>query len=175
MKTCIYKALFGLIFFIGFQAKAQDIFYSKAQKFTLQNGDLNIVGWCGDRLYTYRSSKEGYYLDAYNDSMRLLATVALDFFPKKIFETQFYATNESIVVLYQAIQHNEVVQYAARLDDKARIVGKPKALDSVKIAWFSSDKEYYNSVGSADRSKIMIYSIGRKKNKRVNINTILLL
>jgi hypothetical protein len=174
MKTCIYKALFGLLLFIGFQTNAQDIFYSKAQKFTLQNGDLNIVGWCGDRLYTYRSSKEGYYLDAYNDSMRLLATVALDYFPKKIFETQFYATSESMVVLYQAIQHNEVVQYAARLDDKARIIGKPKALDSVKIGWFSSNKEYYNSVGSADRSKIMIYSIGRKKSRKININTILL-
>lgn len=173
MKASIYRLIFGLLFFTGFQAKAQDIFYSKEQKFSLKDADLNIVGWCGDRLYTYRASKEGYFLDAYNDSMRLLATVALDFFPKKIFETQFYATNESIVVLYQAIQHNEVVQYAARLDNRARMVGKPKALDSIKTGWFSTNREYYNAVGSADKSKIMIYSIGKRKNKKININTIL--
>lgn len=173
MKTWIYSVLVGFILLAALPAKSQDVFYSKEQKFTLKDGDFSVVGWCGDRLYTYRASKEGYYLDAYNDSMRLLATVALDFFPQKIYETQFYANEKGITVLYQAIQHNEVIQYAARLDDKARIVQKPKALDSVKIAWFGENKKYYSSEASQDRNKFMIYSVGKRKNKKVTINTIL--
>src|SRR6218665_2273011 len=122
MKSIIISILFLILAGSAGTAGAQNIFYSKEQKFTFQNGDFSVVGWCGDRLYTYRASKEGFYLDAYNDSMRLLATVALDFFPKKIYETRFFTTDDQIIVLYQAVQNNHVVQYAARLDSKARML-----------------------------------------------------
>ncbi len=154
--------------------RAQDIFYSKEQKFTFKNSDFSVVGWCGDRLYTYRSSKEGYYLDAYNDSMRLLATVALDFFPQKIYETHFVAGDNNILVLYQAIQNNQVVQYAALLDSRARLLQKPKALDSVKSAWLATDRKYYSSVVSNDRNKVMVYSVSGRKDGKVQFKTILL-
>jgi hypothetical protein len=173
MKSIIHSILLTGLCAIGFHANAQEIFYSKEQKFTLQNADFSVVGWSGDRLYTYRASKEGYFLDAYNDSMRLLATVALDFFPKKIYETQFYTSNNEIIVLYQAVQNNKVVQYAARLDSKARMTQKPMALDSVKVGWMASNRQYYSSVANADKSKVMIYRMGSRKNKKIVLNTIL--
>ncbi len=173
MKNIIAGVALLLVSFSGL-VHAQDIFYSKEQKFTFQNSDFSVVGWSGDRLYTYRASKEGYYLDAYNDSMRLLATVALDFFPQKIYETKFYATEDQIIVLYQAVQSNMVVQYAARLDSRARMLQKPVALDSVKMGWFSSDRQYYSSVISNDKSKIMVYSLGKSKNNKKEFSTVLL-
>jgi hypothetical protein len=173
MKRNLLNVIFIMSCFAGLRTHAQDIFYSKEQKFTLQNADFNVVGWSGDRLYTYRASKEGYYLDAFNDSMRLLATVALDFFPKKIYETQFVANDNGIIVLYQAVQNNRVVQYAARLDNRARMMQKPIALDSVKMGWMAESKQYYSSAISPDKSKIMIYRVSSRKNKRITLNTIL--
>ena len=173
MKNIIAGLALLLAFGSG-QVNAQDIFYSKEQKFTFQNGDFNVVGWSGDRLYTYRASKEGFYLDAYNDSMRLMATVALDFFPQKIYETQFYTTQDQIIVLYQAVQSNMVIQYAAKLDSRAGMLQKPIALDSIKMGWFSSDRQYYSSVISNDKSKIMVYSLGKNKNNRQEVGAVLL-
>ncbi len=163
-----------LLTLISGQLNAQDIFYSKEQKFTFQNGDFSVVGWSGDRLYTYRASKEGFYLDAYNDSMRLMATIALDFFPQKIYEAEFYATEDQIIVLYQAAQRNMVIQYAAKLDSRARMLQKPIALDSVKMGWLSSERQYYSSVISNDKSKIMVFSLGKSKNSKQEFSTILL-
>lgn len=156
------------------QVSAQDIFYSREQKFTFEKGDFAVVGWCGDRLYTYRASKEGFYLDAYNDSMRLLATIALDFFPQKIYEAKFYTTGDQIIVLYQAVQEGMMVQYITRLDSRARMLQKPVALDSAKMAWLSSDRQYYSSAMSSDRSKIMVFGMSSRKSNRLRFNTVLL-
>lgn len=174
MKNAIIGFLVLVLAGMAGRTEAQDIFYSKENKFTFQNSDFSVVGWSGDRLYTYRASKEGYYLDAYNDSMRLLATVALDFFPQKIYETRFYTTADRIIVLYQAVQRNQVVQYAALLDSKARMLQKPIVLDSAKMGWMSSEKKYYSSAISSDKSKIAVFGVGNKKDKKTAVNMVLL-
>ncbi len=163
MKKPIYYLLLSILCFLGGMRDlhAQDIYYSKERKFSFQNGDFEVVGWSGDRLYTYRASKEGFFLDAYNDSMRLMATVALDFFPQKIYETKFINYDDQLTVLFQAVQSNYVVQYAVRLDGSARMMQKPVALDSVKTGWFGPTKSYYSSVVSSDKGRIMIYGLGK--------------
>jgi hypothetical protein len=174
MKNLIAGLAFVVAFCFSNPSGAQDIFYSKEQKFSFQNSDFSVIGWSGDRLYTYRASKEGYYLDAYNDSMRMMATIALDFFPQKIYETKFVNYDDQILVFYQAIQRSYVIQYMAKLDAKARLMQKPVALDSVKMAWFGSDKKYYSYAVSSDKSKIMIFGLGNRKDKQIHFNTILL-
>ncbi|MFT4061911.1 MAG: hypothetical protein QM642_06100 [Edaphocola sp.] len=153
---------------------AQEIFYSNEQKFTFQNRDFSVVGWCGSRLYAYRAGKEGYYLDAYNDSMRLLATVTLDFFPQKTAEAEFYATGKEIIVLYQAEQRGEMLQYAAKLDTMGRMVQRPTVVASAKLGWLAADRKYFTSVASNDRSKIFIYNVSKQKGRKTEFNTYLL-
>lgn len=174
MKNLLLAALLFLSVGLVNRARAQDVFYSKENKFSFQNGDFSVLGWTGDRLYTYRASKEGYFLDAYNDSMRLMATVALDFFPQKIYETKFVSYDDQIIILYQAVQRNNVVQYAARLDNKARLVQKPVILDSVKMGWFDSGKKYYSYAVSNDKKRIMIFGLGSRKEKEMRFNATLL-
>jgi hypothetical protein len=174
MRLIVGMLLFSMLIFADLRSAAQDVFYSKDQNFTFQNSDFSVVGWSGDRLYAYRASKEGYFLDAFNDSMKLMATIALDFFPRKIYETRFIATGQNIVVLYQAVQGNQVVQYAALLDERALLLRKPLVLDSVKMAWMAADRKYYSYAVSNDRSRIMIFRTGTKRAGRVNMETILL-
>jgi len=160
----IFLLVFSL-FCVGIlKSQAQDLFYSKSEKFSFQNSDFSVVGWSGERLYTYRASKEGYFLNGYNDSMSLVAKVNLDFFPQKIYDTKFFNYPDHILVFFQAIQNNEVVQYAALLDQNGMLQGRPKSLGSAKTGWFANKKEYFSYSISEDKSKIMILGWGSKNN-----------
>ncbi len=174
MKKVLFVITSIIALSAALPATAQDVFYSGEQKFTYQNGDFSVMGWCGYLLYTYWASMDGNYLYAYNDSMRLLATIALDFFPQKIHETRFIVSGDRIIVLYQAEQENQIMQYAAMLDDKARLIQRPKVLDAVKSGWLATDRKYYSSVANSDRSRIMIYSVGNKKDRNTQFKTILI-
>lgn len=168
------KIIFILLCFFGFflhKAKAQDLFISKSESFSFQNSNFSVIGWAGDKLYTYRASKEGYFLNAYNDSMRLVAKVNLDFFPQKIYATKFFNYPDRILVFYQAVQNNEVVQYAALLNKDGLLQGRPKVLGSAKTGWFASKKEYFTSTISEDKSKLMILGWS---NKNTSFSTVLL-
>ena len=164
----LFVCLFGFCFN---QSEAQDLFFSKSEKFSFQNSDFSVIGWTDNRLYTYRASNEGYFLNGYNDSMNLVAKVNLDFFPKKIYDTKFFNYPDRILVFYQAIQSNEVVQYAALLDKSGLLQGRPKVLGSAKTGWFANKKEYFSSTISEDKGKIMILGWG---NKNATFSTILL-
>src|SRR5881394_627169 len=105
---------FGIITPVAF---AQDVIYSQFDKFD-RDDEYSVVGMTGDKLYTYRNTSNGAMLDAFDDSMNKVATVLLDFFPSKIYHTQFISYPDKIIVLYQALESNKVVQYAAQLDER---------------------------------------------------------
>ncbi len=141
---------------------AQDVVYSQYDKFDFRNGDYAVVGITGDRLYTYSSSSAGSALDAYDDSMNKVATVLLDFFPEKIYQVRFVAYPDKIIALYQALESNRVVQYAALLDEKGRLKGKPVELSSVKTGIFGATRTYFLSAVSDNKKMILIYSANDK-------------
>jgi hypothetical protein len=160
----IVSIIIWATFYLITSAQAQTSYYSREQKFSYKNGDFSIVGRSSDWLYTYRASSEGFFLDGFDDSMRLKATIALDFFPKKIYDTKFIVYPDQIIVLYQAIERNHVIQYAAILDSKARLLQKPRVLDSAKVGWMSSRRQYFSSAVSEDKNKIAVIGIGGKNN-----------
>lgn len=162
LKFLILSFIFCMIISPYNATHAQDIFYSKEERFNFQNGDYSVVGKTGDYIYTYSASNKGYFLNAYNDSMALKAKIALDFFPAQIAGAQFINYNNQIIVLFQAEMRNYIVQYAALLNDRALLTGKPIALDSVKSSWFGGSQKYFSDAVSADKSKIMIYALGKK-------------
>ncbi|WP_276134769.1 hypothetical protein [Polluticoccus soli] len=154
------KVLFLLVVICGMigRARSQEVFYSPSEKFDFRTGDFSVVGKSGNRLYTYRGSAEGFYLDAFNEKMERQATVILDFFPKKIYETRFVSYPDKLIVLYQSIERNMVVQYAALLDQAGMLKVGPLALDSVKTGFFGPNREYFSSSVSEDKQHIIVYS-----------------
>ena len=141
---------------------AQEVLYSPYDKFDFRNGEYAVVGMAGNYLYTYRNSEDGPLLESFDDSMNKVATVALDFFPAKIYQAKFIATHDRIIALYQALESNKVVQYAALLDDKARLKSKPVELGSVKTGIFGAMKNYFYSAVSEDKKTILIYALNDK-------------
>jgi hypothetical protein len=150
---------------IAGSARAQDVVYSPYEKFDFHNGEYDVIGMTGGTLYTYRNTPDGAQLDAFDDSMNKEATIILDFFPAKIYSTRFVSYPDRIIALYQALESNKVVQYAALMDDKARLKNKPIELGNVKTGIFGAMKTYFYSAVSEDKKKILIYTISDKNGK----------
>ncbi len=164
MKRVRYYLALLLVLFVAPKAMSQDVIYSPYDKFDFRNGEYAVVGMTGGYLYNYRNSVDGAMLDAFDDSMNKVATVILDFFPVKIYQTRFIACQDHIVVLYQALESNKVVQYAALLDERARLKGKPVQIGSVKTGIFGAMKNYFYSAVSDDKKTVLIYSVTNKGN-----------
>ncbi len=140
-------------------SRAQEVIYSPYEKFDLRSGDYSVVGKIGGNLFTYRSGGEGHFLDIYDDSMNRTATVILDFFPAKIYETRFVAYDDRILVLYQALESGKVVQYGAVLDAQGRLFKRPVALAQGRSGVFGQNREYFSTVVSEDKTRILVYNI----------------
>jgi hypothetical protein len=160
----ISRLALAVLLWFGFPAvvSAQDVLYSQYDKFDFHGDEYAVVGMTGDYLYTYHNTSEGAMLDAYDDSMNKKATVLLDFFPQKIYQTRFIAYPDKIIILYQALESNKVVQYAALLDEKGRLKGRPIELGYVKTGIFGATRVYFSSAISDNKKNILIYSANDK-------------
>lgn len=158
------KSFFAILFSLCLTVttRAQEVTYSPFDKFDFRSDDYGVVGMTGGYLYTYRNTADGGLLDAYDDSMNKVATVLLDFFPQKIYETRFISYPDKIIVLYQALESNKVVQYAALLDEKGRLKGRPVELGNTKTSIFGATKTYFSSAVSDNKKMIVIYSANDK-------------
>lgn len=153
-----------LLGFLSLQAAAQEVIYAPYQKFDHRKGDFAVAGRVGERIYTYRSSGEEHFLDAWDDSMNLRATVVLDFFPAKVSAAHFVPYPDHIVVLYQTTERNRSLLYAARLDERGLLQGRPLLLEEMKTGIFGSGGDLYDYTVSEGKNFILFYRAeeGRK-------------
>ena len=151
-----------LLLLIPFLCPAQEILYSKYDKFDFRSGEFSVVGKVGGKLYVYRGSSEGYYLDAYDAKMQRTATVILDFLPRRCFGTKFITYPGRIIVLYQVTESSKVMQYGAVLDETGRLVTKPKQIDEVKASFLGGRSGLYNYAISQNKQQIVVYGVGTR-------------
>ena len=150
--------LFVLVVCAGVVARGQDVLYSEYEKFDYRSDNYTVVGMVGERLYTYTHQGGNAMLNAYDDSMNKVAMVLLDFFPERIYDIRFVAYPDKMIVLYQGLESNKVIQYAALLDEKGRLQGRPIELGSVKTGIFGAMHSYFNSAVSENKKWILVYS-----------------
>ena len=82
--------LAGIVAFLSIQnVSAQDVYYTPYENYDWRNGDYAIAGKLNGLQNIYRSNNNGYYLDAYDESMQKVATVVLDFFSGKVYDKPF--------------------------------------------------------------------------------------
>lgn len=158
-KRAVAALFFLLLCLTG---TAQEVTYSPFDKFDYRSDAYTVVGRTGGYVYTYIRNDDGARLDAYNDSMTKVASVMLDFFPQRIYQVRFIAYPDKIMVLYQALESNKVVQYAALLDELGRLQNKPIQIGSIKTGIFGATKSYFASAYSDNKKTILIYSASDK-------------
>lgn len=154
----------GLLF--AGNLNAQEILYSAYEDYDFQTGSYSVVGKVQGRVYVYRGSPaHGYFLDAYNDDMSRAATVVLDFFPEKTYDTKFIAYEDKIIVLYQSVEGSKVTQNAALLDGKGRLIKGPTVLDSEKTGLFGTGRGGFSYAVSENKQHILIYGVSQRKSE----------
>jgi hypothetical protein len=167
------KQLIGLclILIASFSGTAQSIQYTPYDKFDSKAGDFSVVGRVGDRIYTYRASSDGYFLDAWNDSMTKTATIILDFFPEHIYDTKFITYTDRIIVLFQGNERGHITQYAASLDGMGRLQGKIVTIDDAKTSIWGTSGTYFSNVISEDKHFITVYATSLRGSS-LNLRTV---
>lgn len=143
-------------------ANSQEVIYSRYEDFDYRTDVYHVVGMSGGYLYTYLHDDESAKLEAYDDSMSKKATIILDFFPPRIYQTQFIAYPDKIMVLYQALESNKVVQYMAMLNSNGMLRGKPLQIGSTRTGIFGATRTYYSMAISDNKKQILIYSAVNK-------------
>lgn len=161
MTQIFRKILCGLLAaFFCIQANAQQVLYSPYSNFSVKEGNIAVVGKTGGRIYTFRGDSDGYFLDAWNDSMQPVATVILDFLPQKIYDTQFSIAGDSITLLYQYQQGRDLFLYGAVLDGEGRLLRRPLKLDQKRTGFLGAGNEYYSFLSSDDKRSLAAFTIG---------------
>jgi len=153
-----------LLFVLGYVPliAQENILYSKYDKFDFRTGEFSVVGKVDGRIYVYRGSAEGYYLDAYDGNMQRLATVILDFIPRRAFGTKFITYPGKILAFYQVTESGNVKQYAAVLDETGRLLKRPVLIDEVKASFLGGRSGLYNYAVSSDKQQIVVYGAGTR-------------
>jgi hypothetical protein len=146
-----------VLLFMAFLGYAQDVLYSEFDKFDVRNGDYSVIGRVGNSVFTYRNSGDGGMLESFDDSMNKRATVLLDFFPGKIYDTRFINYPDKIIALYQGLEGNKLIQYAALLDQRGLLRGKPIELGSEKVGLLGATKTYFYAAVSENKKSILVY------------------
>lgn len=160
MKKIFRFFLLSLLCTASFSgALAQQVQYSAYSDFSIKDGNIAVVGKTGGRIYTFRGDANGYFLDAWNDSMQLVATVILDFLPSKIYDTQFSIAGDSITLLYQYLQGRDLFMYGALLDGQGRLLHRPLKLDQKRTGFLGVGTEYYNFLVSDDKRSLSVFSV----------------
>jgi hypothetical protein len=72
-----------------------------------------------------------------------------------------------MMVLYQALESNKVVQYAALLDASGLLINKPIEIGHTKTGIFGPTKNYFSSAVSDDKKTVIVYTATDKKNEIV--------
>lgn len=161
----ILKLLIVFCLLASGRGEAQEVYYSQYENYDWRTGDYAIAGKVNGLQYIYRSNANNYYLDAYDDNMEKVATVVLDFFSGRIYDTRFVNYANQMIVLYQSVDGGKVTQYAALLDDKGRLLKRPVVIDAAKQAFFGNSRNYFRMAVSEDKKRIIVYETDTKGNK----------
>lgn len=143
---------------------AQEVFYTPYENYDWRAGDYAIAGKINGLQYIYRSNANGYYLDAYDDNMEKTATVVLDFFSGKVYDTKFVTFTDHMIVFYQSAEGGKLTQYAALLNDKGLLQKRPVVIDAAKQPFFGNARSYFRMAVSEDKKRIIVYEASTKGN-----------
>lgn len=158
--------LICLLFLTSFTylVNAQEVFMGQAKKFNFRYSQYGIIGKINQKNVIYRSNDNIYTLDVYNDSMKLLFSVPLDFLTKKTTQVEFISLRDKIGCLYVIDEKGNLTVYGTIFNEKGEILVPKKKIFEEKKTWFSNSSTAFEFKSSADKNNTAIMSHGGKKN-----------
>ncbi|HYK45368.1 MAG TPA: hypothetical protein VEV83_09380 [Parafilimonas sp.] len=140
---------------------AQRIFYSEPEKDDVRSIDFDIIGKLNNQYLVYKQVRNSHAISVYDNSMKLLERVNMDFLPDKLINSDIIAYKDFFYFVYQYQKKNVIRCMAARIDANGKIMGDPIVLDTTAISFFASNK-VYNVLYSEDKQRIAVYKLNNK-------------
>ncbi len=168
-----FKAVYIICFCVlPFFSTSQKITYAEPESEDSRSLQFDIVGKTGGNFHVFKQVRNKFAISVYDNQMKLIDRVPLDFLPEKSFNVDFINYPDYNYLVYQYQKRNIVYCMAVKLDAMAKKMGDLILLDTTAISVFA-DNKIYNTIYSEDRKQIMIYKV-QKKNDRYNFTTLLL-
>jgi hypothetical protein len=95
---------------------AQKINYSQPEKDDVRSIDFDIVGRVNNHYLIYKHIRNSHRISVYDNSMKLLNNVNMDFLPDKLVNSDIIPYKDYFYFIYQYQKRNVVRCMAARMD-----------------------------------------------------------
>lgn len=168
MKKFLLFFIISVFYTVGF---SQQITYTEPESQDSRSLDFQIIGKIQDNFLIYKNIRNDYAICSYDNSMRLLNRIDLNFMPDKTLNVHFIAYPDFAYLIYQYQKRNVVHCDAVKINSDGKLLTEPVQLDTTHVNFFASNK-IYSTISSEDKSKIMIYKI-RRENGKFNFTTLL--
>jgi len=157
------KLFFGFLLFnvLTLACAAQKITYSEPERDDVRSVDFDIVGKLNNHYLVYKRVRSTYNICIYDNDMKLLDKVKMDFLPDRIINSEIIPYRDYFYFVYQYQKRNIVNCVAAKMDGDGKITGDPVTLDTTAIGFFANNK-IYNILYSEDKQCIAVYKINSK-------------
>lgn len=150
------KLLIVLFLFCSPNLIAQQFTLSEISKKDNSNIKFEILGKFKGNVLIYKNIARDHFIAKYDDSMRLIETMPLDFLPEKIFNMDFINYPGHFFIIYQYQEKNIVYCSAVKIAADGRKLNESQVLDTTNVGFFA-DNKIYSTAFSEDKKRILIY------------------
>ena len=153
------------------QLSAQEVFYSEPQRDELKATNFEIIGQYNNETLIFKNIRNKSYVSAYDNQMKLVRDVPLEFMPSQVLEATVLAYPNSSYLFYQFGERGVVSEMVVKLDDKGNALTKPIELDTTFAR--NAKSKIYSILRSEDKSKILVFKINSKDEANLQFKTML--
>ncbi|HXB43634.1 MAG TPA: hypothetical protein VNV85_06235 [Puia sp.] len=169
----VLKQLSLFVFFIfPVVLQAQRISYSEPQREDGRRTDFEIIGKIDGNFLVFTNNRSDNNISIFDDDMKLLNRVPLDFLPDKYINAYFIPYPDFFYMIYEYQKKNIVHCAAVKINGQGKNLSQPIDLDTTQIGFAASNK-IYTTVSSDDKQKIMVFKINSKNAKNFLFTTFL--
>lgn len=165
--------LLVLICLFSLSSQSQTIAYTQPDKNDTRNLDFEIVGRLNNHYLIFKNNRSNYTVSVYDDEMKQVQNVKLDFIPNRTINTDVLAYRNFFYLFYQYQKRNVVYCMAAKLNGDGKLMEDPKEVDTTIINMFMNNK-VYSLVVSEDKQKIAFVKINTKNSDFNQVTEVLL-
>ena len=152
--------------------QAQKIVYSDIDRNDFRQMNFEIVGKIGGNILVYKNIKSRNDIGVYDNEMKLIENVEMDFIPDKLINVDFVPYGDFFYVVYQYQKRNTIFCEGVKMDGNGKRLGDPVELDTTHFTG-TRDNKIYSTIYSEDKQKIMVFKTLHREERQYVFTTIL--
>lgn len=162
--------IFTILILLSVTIHAQRITYSEPDRNDQKSLSFDIIGKINNHFLVYKNFRADNYISVYDNDMKLVDNINLDFIPDKIAGTDLITYKDQFYLFYQYQRRSVAYCMVAKIDGNGKIIGNPIELDTTHVNTYSNNR-IYNIVSSEDKQHIMVFKINSKKQDNYVLTT----